>query len=624
LWTQPIAGRRWKRPTGGSAERRISTEGAAIAEIAPRWRRAPTGYRGTDRRGAVDRRTLQPERSWIAAGLLLCALVFTLVWIPLDGETAVIRAGALSAILVLSLVLAVAAQLYWRTTGEAAGCVVSTAGWLLTLSAIAQSVELGDGAGSAAIVWSLPLHAAGWIVWAAIGPDVDARQHPGRQLLVAVAALAATSGLLLVASVQLDWHPTGTGSHHLVAVVAWSTVAILTLRRAIRSGSPLMGGVAWMAAALSLSAAAAYLARAQSMTWYPLAMGLAVVGLLVAVTAATYGLFMRATARRDRLHRTAIEHRQRDRDLTRLQEEQAHEVRTAILAIEGATLTLQRNRDRLDREQQQKLDDAVKAGIRHLRELVAATSMTSEPLPLFEVVDQQAALLRARGATVTVRGDATLQAVAERTPVIQVLTNLLTNAERHGSGSNGEVQVSITVTRDGDTAVVRVEDAGPGVPAADRSAIFERAKQGRDSGPGDGLGLYLSRELARSQRGDLRLTESSDGEARGAVFVLSLPVRPARGGHVGALLHESEDRRQIIEPARRPSVGPQQRAASLGLTGVVEDDGDIGTDRGRIRGDDGDVVGGLAGVRRRSQEDRDVGEAIEQRPKTVRKQWRRR
>lgn len=545
------------------------------------------------------------------AGLLLCGLVQGLVWVPLDGETEVVRAGALSAVLVLSVVLTVASQLYWRTTGEAAGCVISTAGWLLTIGAVGQFLDLGTSGASDAILWTVPLHAAAWIAWAAVGPDVDATQRPGRQLLVAVAVLAVTSGALWVIIEQSGWLPTGTGAHHLVAAAAWSIAATLTLHRAIRGGSPLMGGVAWMAGALALASVTAYLTRVQSMSWYPLSAGLAVCGLLVAVAGATYGLFRRATARRDHLHRTAIANRERDRGLTRLQEEQAHEVRTAILAIEGATLTLQRNRHRLDLDQQGQLDDAVKAGIRHLRGLVAASSMTSEPLPLVEVVDQQAALLRARGAAVTVRGDATLRVAAERTPVIQVLTNVLTNAERHGN-DNGEVEVSITVAREGGAAVVRVEDAGPGVPVDDRERIFERAQQGHDHGPGDGLGLYLSRELARARQGDLRV---EDGAAGGAVFVLSLPLWAGHGvgrRADGALLHEGEDRRQIVESSGRGPVAADQRTTAMRLAGVVEHDGHVRADRGSVRSDDGDVVGGLAGVRGRPQEDGDISEPVEE------------
>ena len=60
-------------------------------------------------------------------------------------------------------------------------------------------------------------------------------------------------------------------------------------------------------------------------------------------------------------------------------------------------------------------------------------------------------------------------------------------------------------------AVLAVEDAGPGVPGADRERIFERFTQ-LDSGAtrrggGVGLGLYIARQLANAQGGELLLTD---------------------------------------------------------------------------------------------------------------------
>ena len=107
----------------------------------------------------------------------------------------------------------------------------------------------------------------------------------------------------------------------------------------------------------------------------------------------------------------------------------------------------------------------------------------------------------------------------------QALTNLLTNARRHGGG-----RVSVTVRSDGGTARVAVRDEGPGVPDDERERVFERmvrldeARSGaaRVAG-GAGLGLAIAREAARVHGGDLVCVAPQDG-GPGAVFVLTLPV----------------------------------------------------------------------------------------------------
>jgi two-component system OmpR family sensor kinase len=116
----------------------------------------------------------------------------------------------------------------------------------------------------------------------------------------------------------------------------------------------------------------------------------------------------------------------------------------------------------------------------------------------------------------------------------QALTNLLTNARRHGDGT-----VTVTVGADGSgTARVAVRDEGPGVPVEERERVFgrmvrldeARGRSGGRVGGGAGLGLAIAREAARAHGGDLVCTapdpgQHADGDrGPGAVFVLTLPV----------------------------------------------------------------------------------------------------
>jgi signal transduction histidine kinase len=81
----------------------------------------------------------------------------------------------------------------------------------------------------------------------------------------------------------------------------------------------------------------------------------------------------------------------------------------------------------------------------------------------------------------------------------------------------------------GRTAIVAVQDAGPGVEADEREHIFGRFQRGRgrEQDGGFGLGLAIGRELARAMHGEL---EVDPEYAPGARFVLRLSAAVAATG----------------------------------------------------------------------------------------------
>lgn len=105
--------------------------------------------------------------------------------------------------------------------------------------------------------------------------------------------------------------------------------------------------------------------------------------------------------------------------------------------------------------------------------------------------------------------------------VRQIVTNLLSNAAKY-SPATAAIDVSVTAT-DSDVEI-SVADRGPGVREEDRGRLF--AKFSRvDSGirtTGLGLGLYLSRAIARAHGGDVTAAFPSEGGAR---FALTLPLQ---------------------------------------------------------------------------------------------------
>ncbi|MET9906206.1 HAMP domain-containing sensor histidine kinase [Streptomyces sp. NPDC006476] len=144
---------------------------------------------------------------------------------------------------------------------------------------------------------------------------------------------------------------------------------------------------------------------------------------------------------------------------------------------------------------------------------------------LVELVGEAAAAFRAshpeRPLTVE-PGPPALRLRLDPHRIRQVLDNLLTNAAVHTPAGT---KVSVAVALEQETAVVRVEDAGPGIPAADRERIFDRfyrvdKARSRDRG-GSGLGLSVASALVRAHGGTIELS----GEPGSTVFTVRLPPR---------------------------------------------------------------------------------------------------
>jgi len=111
--------------------------------------------------------------------------------------------------------------------------------------------------------------------------------------------------------------------------------------------------------------------------------------------------------------------------------------------------------------------------------------------------------------------------------VEQILFNLVDNACKYAATSERKT-IQIRVCRDGRYAKISVCDGGPGFSDREVRRLFQpfskSARQAAHSAPGVGLGLALSKRLARDLNGDLKLNRSVKG---GACFELTLPVTDA-------------------------------------------------------------------------------------------------
>jgi signal transduction histidine kinase len=156
----------------------------------------------------------------------------------------------------------------------------------------------------------------------------------------------------------------------------------------------------------------------------------------------------------------------------------------------------------------------------HLQVEMADISLSDVVEGMTDFVQPQ---LRERGLTYTCeRCDPDLPVRGDRDKVQQILLNLLSNALKFTPPGGA---IHLTCARDGGMALVRVRDTGRGIAMAKLEWIFEpfvqvdrRYKREQE---GIGLGLAISRELARAMGGDL-MVESEEGT--GSVFELRLQL----------------------------------------------------------------------------------------------------
>ena len=110
-----------------------------------------------------------------------------------------------------------------------------------------------------------------------------------------------------------------------------------------------------------------------------------------------------------------------------------------------------------------------------------------------------------------IEAEGAVHALADSAAVLRILGILVDNARVHGAGT-----ITVALGREGDRAVVAVEDEGHGLPDAGRDRLFDRWVRGADAQgrAGSGLGLAIARGLAEAMDGELRAAGGSRLELR--------------------------------------------------------------------------------------------------------------
>jgi signal transduction histidine kinase len=152
------------------------------------------------------------------------------------------------------------------------------------------------------------------------------------------------------------------------------------------------------------------------------------------------------------------------------------------------------------------------------------------PASVRTLIEHAESRLRARseqaGFSLTIGDDPNAMAsivMADASAVEQILFNLVDNACKYAAHTHDQTLV-LGARQEAGFTVIYLQDRGPGIPRDDRRRLFrpfhKSAHEAAATAPGVGLGLSLSRRLARVMNGDLQL-EAFDG---GACFALKLKL----------------------------------------------------------------------------------------------------
>jgi PAS domain S-box-containing protein len=215
-----------------------------------------------------------------------------------------------------------------------------------------------------------------------------------------------------------------------------------------------------------------------------------------------------------------------------------HELRTPLTVLLGFTELLQSRWMDIDAERRttylERISAAAHRQLRLVHDLLDASRVESpefhcerRPFTLRSTIEQAADEVRSTypGQRVDLHGPDELRVDGDAARTQQILANLIDNAAKYSpEGSPVEVAWGL----EGEQVVTRVRDCGPGIPEAGQAQLFTRfgrlaGSQTRSGRSGTGLGLYLSRMLARSMGGDLDLEGTG---SHGSTFRLLLPSAP--------------------------------------------------------------------------------------------------
>lgn len=217
----------------------------------------------------------------------------------------------------------------------------------------------------------------------------------------------------------------------------------------------------------------------------------------------------------------------------------AHEIKNPLAPIRASIETLRRLHARQDPAFQEYFDEATRTVLGEVSRInhIVAEFTRYERLPAprlesFDVVEAARSVVQlhqSQGVPIHFEAGACPPLRADRDQVIQVLTNLIQNAQDALGGHPAPlIRVELEPNLERGQLLLSVEDNGPGVPEEFRARLFE--PYATSKAQGTGLGLAIAQRIAIEHGGELVYAgEGSEGPGRrsgmpGARFVLRLPL----------------------------------------------------------------------------------------------------
>ena len=250
----------------------------------------------------------------------------------------------------------------------------------------------------------------------------------------------------------------------------------------------------------------------------------------------------------------------------------SHELRVPLTSIKGSAITLRDDSSDLDPAELRQFHQIIVDQVNHMRELIGdlldgahiktgTLPVTPEPTEVARLVDRARNIFLSSGGRHDLDLDLALDLppiMADRPRVVQVLSNLLTNAARHSLESS---VIRVIAVREDLHVAVTVADEGTGISAERLPHLFRKFSRTDEDGErqigGSGLGLAICKGIVEAHGG--RIWAESDGLSQGARFTFTIPIVEEAGS------------RATTRSSRRATRSRQKASEEVRIL-VVDDD----------------------------------------------------
>jgi len=259
-----------------------------------------------------------------------------------------------------------------------------------------------------------------------------------------------------------------------------------------------------------------------------------------------------------------------------------HELRTP-----AAALNMQLNELRLEEKQNQRIEE-VHATSLHLLDVLddmrvgtdASLIMESRvelQLSVYRIIKEASHTLfytaNQYGVDIQVSGMIDELHVGYKKQIRQIIINMTKNAIVHSQGTQVILDLSFTSAQDQTDYQLQIIDNGKGIKDKDIARVFEAFERGDTQASGTGLGLHISRELARSlPNGDLVYSSNPEG---GAIFTLSFTLKQVKQDPAAAAAAAAAAKEHPIKGKKILLVEDTATLRMLGKTILTREGADV-------------------------------------------------